>query len=284
MNKITLINNVKIKNNKDEIIVSKKSDKDILYLFNYLNSRNFNSIPKILDYHDKVYNYEFVNELHMPKEQKARDIIKLISILHTKTTYYKEVGKDKYKTIYEELYDNIYYIEEYYNNLISNFEKEEFMSPSKYLIARNFNIINSSINFSKNELESWKDLVADKTKQRVCVVHNNLKTNHYLKNSDSYIISWDNYLVDTPILDLYKFYKNEALDFDFEELLKEYNKNYTLLDDEKKLLFILLSIPEKIKFVNNELINTKNTRLFLDYIYKTNNLITPYYLEDNKEK
>ena len=45
--------------------------------------------------------------------------------------------------------------------------------------------------------------------ERVCVVHNNLKDEHLLKNDKNYLISWDKYLIDTPVLDLYRFFQNE---------------------------------------------------------------------------
>ena len=53
--------------------------------------------------------------------------------------------------------------------------------------------------------------------------------------------------------ELYKLYKRHALDFNFENLLKTYEKNYPLLEEERNLFFILISLPEKIEFSGDEL-------------------------------
>lgn len=284
--KVRYVNNTKIIEEPDKKHIYKSSDKDIENLFSYLKSRSFNSFPKVISKDRNIYEYSYIEDISTPKEQKMLDIINLISELHTKTSYYKEVGHDRYLEIYELLNENILYIEGYYNDLITLIEREVYTSPSHYLIARNFSKINSAINFCKKELESWYSLVKDNTKQRVCVVHNNLKTEHLLKNDKDYLISWDKYLIDTPVIDLYKFYKNEKLSNNFDELLITYEKKYKLKEDERKLLFIMLSIPEKFEFGLNEFINTNNVRTFIDYLYKTNELITPYYSinSENEQK
>lgn len=284
--KLRYKNSVKIVEEVNNKYVFKKNTRDLNNLFMYLRSRNFNSFPELLNEDREEYEFSYIEDINAPKEQKMMDIIKLIADLHTKTSYYKEVGHDRYLEIYELLNENILYIEGYYNDLITLIEREVYTSPSHYLIARNFSKINSAINFCKKELESWYSLVKDNTKQRVCVVHNNLKTEHLLKNDKDYLISWDKYLIDTPVIDLYKFYKNEKLSNNFDELLITYEKKYKLKEDERKLLFIMLSIPEKFEFGLNEFINTNNVRTFIDYLYKTNELITPYYSinSENEQK
>ena len=91
-----------------------------------------------------------------------------------------------------------------------------------------------------------------------------------------------------PIFDIHKLYKKHALEFDFSELLKLYEKNYPLLEEEKKLLFILISIPQKLSLDKSEYENTKEAGKMMDYIYKTEMLISPYYSnkrpEDNTYK
>lgn len=283
--KLRYIKNVKLIETPKTKHVFKKSDKDIQKLFNYLRSRNFNAFPKLLNENrEDGYEYEYIENVNTPKEQKMLDIINLLAELHTKTAYYKEVGHDKYLEIYEMLEENILYIEGYYADLITLIESEVYMSPSHYLIARNFSKINGAINFCKKELEEWYKLVEDSTRQRVCIVHNNLETSHLLKNLRDYLISWDNYLVDTPVLDLYKLYKKENLVANFDELLITYEEKFKLREDEKKLLFILLSIPKKFDLVIDEFNNTNNVREFIDYLYKTNELITPYYSINSEDK
>lgn len=277
-------NSVKIIDAEESKYVLKKSNRNLEELFMYLRSRNFTSFPDILKNDRGSYEFPYIDSVIEPKEQKLVDIINTMAELHTKTSFYKEVGHDKFSEIYENLKENILYIEGYYNDLITLIENEVYMSPSNYLIARNFSKINSAIIFCKKELESWYKLVKDNTKERVCVVHNNLKDEHLLKNDKNYLISWDKYLIDTPVLDLYRFFQNEKNADNFDELLALYEKKYKLKEEERKLLFIILSIPPKFIFEKDEITNTFNVRLFIDYLYKTSNLIAPYYLVDSEDK
>ena len=105
----------------------------------------------------------------------------------------------------------------------------------------------------------------------------------YLIHVD-YLISWDKSRFDSPIYDLYNFYRNNYDKIEFSSLFSLYNKRYLLKDDEIKLFFILISLPDKIEFSNNSFSNTKKVDKMLDYLYKTDNIISPYYSKDEEEK
>ena len=199
----------------------------------------------------------------------------MMSLLHNKTTYYKEVSIDIFKEKYEDIKVKLDDLSKYYMDLITFIESRKYMSPSEYHLARNISIVFSSLDFCKYYLEEWYTLVSNKTKERLVTVHNNLKVDHILENSSPYLISWNNAKMDIPIYDFYKFYRNHYLDFDFEELYNIYVSKYPLLMEEKMLLFILLSIPPKIEFTQNELENCIKINRYLEYIYKTEKLIKP---------
>ena len=74
-------------------------------------------------------------------------------------------------------------------------------------------------------LKQLEEMENHKEKQRFVVLHNNLDLSHFIKNKESYLINWDKSNIDIPIFDLYKLYKRHALDFNFENLLKTYEKN-----------------------------------------------------------
>lgn len=78
-------------------------------------------------------------------------------------------------------------------------------------------------------------------------------------------------------MDLIKFYQNNYFDLDFETILTNYEKNYNLNEYEKKLLFIVISLPKKIDVEKEEFDTCINVRKFLDYMFKTDDLIRPYY-------
>ena len=73
-------------------------------------------------------------------------------------------------------------------------------------------------------------------------------------------------MVDTPILDLYIFYKNDGYKLDFNYLLNVYNENLELLKEEKMLLNILISIPPKLEELSDEYENTINIKNTIKYI------------------
>ena len=277
--KITLKGNVKIFYSSSGVFVlKKKNKKNISELYNYLSSRGFNNYPKIVeDNRDLVNVYEYIEDSSIDNEQKLIDIMLLLSDLHLKTSYYKEITNDKIKEIYEELVGRILYMEDYFNNIINKIEEDVFVSPSGGLIINNSTKIFELLTFLKKEIEDWYKMSLDKGKMRVSIVHNNLELDHYIKNKDDYLISWDNYVIDSPILDIVKLYKKVYINLNFVEPLKKYLEKFKLNDDEKKLLVIMLAIPDEINLTNDELTNVKNVRHYLDYIYKTEKLIKEVY-------
>ncbi len=255
----------------------KKNNKD-KKIFDYLRSRSFNYYPRTISDENEEYEIaEYIENLDYPNEQKMLDLINLISLLHSKTTHYKEVDFEDYKQIYEDIKNNIEYLESYYNDIITLIESHIYMSPSEYLLARNISRIFISLNYCKEEVENWYALIKDKTKQRVVVLHNNLDLSHFIKNDNSYLISWDKAKIGIPIFDLYILYKRHALDFDFSEILKQYEQNYPLQKDERKLFFILIALPPKIEFDKSTYEQTKEISNEMDIMYKTEKLISPYY-------
>ncbi len=260
---------IKEKNNNYEII-------------EYLRSRNFNYIPEIIEYENDYELSHYINVIDYPNEQKIADLINVVALLHAKTTHYKEVDYDSYKEIYEDINNNIEYLYSYYLDHLTLIETKVFMSPSQYLFARNFSKILASLNYCKFEIKNWYELVKEKTKKRVVVLHNNLRLDHFLKNENNYLISWSKSKFGIPIFDLYNLYNKYCLDYDFIELLHQYEKTYPLQIDERKLLFILIALPKKIDFTSNEFKLTGEISEMIDCLYKTEKLIAPYNSE-NKE-
>ena len=167
----------------------------------------------------------------------------------------------------------------YYEELITNIESNIYMSPSNYLIARNITIIFSMLNYAKDNLDKWYDMIKDKRKIRVVNIHNNLSLDHYLRSDKPYLVSWDNSRIDMPIYDLVNLYHNHYLDFDFSSIFKQYLSKYPLTEEEMILFHTLISIPNKIEYSVSEYKTVINIRKLLDYIYKTSNLLKEYSIE-----
>lgn len=261
------------------VIKEKSNNQEIL---NYLKSRNFDYYPRVVNEEDDEYEIsEFIEDTEYPSEQKIMDLVNVVSLLHSKTTHFKEVDFEDYKKIYEDVSNNIEYLTSYYNDIITFIETKVYMSPSEYLIARNISKVYASLNFCKGEIEKWYKMVQDKTKQRYVVIHNNLDLSHFIKNDKSYLTSWRKSKISIPIFDLYILYKRHALDFEFSEILNYYEQNYPLLEDERKLFFVLISLPPKIEFDKTEYENTSYISEQIDLLYKTEKFLSPYYSKEN---
>ena len=265
--------------------IVKPKNKNIFELYNYLLSRGFDHFPKLIDASRKEVNvFEYVEDFSIPKEQKIMDLIDILASLHNKTSYFKEVSEDTYKAIYENIMSNINYLMNYYDTLYEKHFPEIYFSPSTYIFMRNYYKIMSSLEFSLHQTEEWYNHIIDEHQIRVCVVHNNVSLDHFLKKDYAYLISWDNYMFDTPIIDLVKLYKKEWQNSSFKECLKRYMYKFPLLDYEKELFFILISIPIELHLEDDEFTNTKNISEFLNYIFKTEELIRPYYPNHDEEE
>lgn len=264
--------------------VIKPTTRDIRGLFNYLDSRNFYNYPKIVAQDDKYITYEYINQLETPKEQRLLDLVLVVAKLHNKTVYFKEVTEDKYIEIYDNIKENVMYLQDYYSKIYDEAFMEIYISPAKYTFLINYSLINNDLTFILEELDEWFNLVKESNKQRVCLIHNNLSLDHFIKGMDSYLLSWDKYQFDTPVMDIVNLYHHEYLTCDFSGILKEYLNNFKLSVEEEKLLFILISLPQEIKFLDSEFNNTINIGNLIDYIKRTEKLIRPYYAEKQKEQ
>lgn len=261
-----------------------KENKGNNKVFSYLDARGFNYYPSNKVLSDKYVLYEYLKDYNISDDERAIELINLVSLLHSKTTRYNSVSIDDYKKIYEEIDNKIDKLYSYYSDLNELIEQEIYMSPSNYLLVRNISKIYSSLNYCKNELDNWYELVKDNKKERVALIHNNLCLDHLIRNENSYLISWDKSKFDNPIYDLYNFYKNNYEKVEFSSLLELYQKRYPLKQNELKLFFILISLPDKIEFTNNDFNNCKLVDKMLDYLYKTDSIISPYYPKNEEEE
>lgn len=278
INKITIKNSVKIVN--DEYVKKKKKNKDIDNIYNYLLSRSFDYFPRVVEEDDEYIYYEYIRDIEEPNEQKITDLVSLVSLLHNKTTFYKEVDIDNYKYIYESVSDKIEDTYNYYNRLMDNIESEVYMSPSNYLIARNISIIYSALKYAKETVDRWYKMNEDSRRMRVVMNHNNLGLDHYLKGDKPYLISFDRAKIDMPVFDLISLYKKHYLDIDFNDILKIYLSKYPFSDSEMMLFLAMISIPDKISNVNSQYKRVLVIRRIIDYVYKTSGLVAKYSIKE----
>ncbi len=266
-------NIIEIDTTKGRYIAKKNKHKENIY--DYLNNRNFNYYPKIVDDSDYLIT-EYIEDSSIPNEKRMFDLVELDALLHAKTTYYRETKPDEYKQIYEDVANNFIYLKEYYTDMITIIDSKVFMSPSEYLLARNISLIFESINKGIKMADEWIKQVENEYKIRVSVVHNNLRLSHLIESDKNYLVSWDKSKIDIPIFDLYNLYNIHYIDYPFNELLKDYEKIYPLKKYERELLFILLIMPKKIEFSKGQYEMTKIIGDEIDRLYKSNMIISEY--------
>lgn len=277
--RITKKGNVTFLDSTTGTLVVKKENKDLFSLFSYLEHQSFNYIPRLIKKVDNDNIFIKEESLDIPLGQKIIEMAKTVALLHSKTVYFKNTTLDNYKEIKENIESNIEYISSYYNILFLNSIKKEYESPSEYLLLRNYSLILRNINYIKENIDKWFNLVKDQDKIRVCINHNNLELDHFLTNNKNILLSWDKYIIDTPIIDLYNLYKKEYLNIDYEVFLNSYEDIFPLKEDERLLLNILISLPYEVTLDNSEIENISNIKKLI--IYLTNAIKINNKKDDN---
>lgn len=281
--KITLKNNVRIIDTGENQFVIKRREKNLDNIYRYLKSRSFNYFPEVVYQTDNYDVYDYIEDAEIPVEVKADDIIKLVTLLHGKTTFYKEIDDDTYKEFYENITSQLDYLMNYYNDIAEIIEKEEYMSPSHYYFIRNISKVFAALAYCRYHIDEWYKIIEEKKRVRVVQLHNNLNLEHYLvEDNNPYLISWRLSKKDIPIYDLINLYKQYYKDLDFCELIRKYEMQYPMLPEEKKLFFVLISIPEKLDFKESEYYMCKKVQKFYDYLNSSERLIEDYLPKEER--
>ena len=266
-------------------IVLKEKNENILKTHSYLKSRDFNNYVEVKDINrENYFIYPYIYENSIPYEQKGSDMAKTVALLHAKTSYFKDIDDSTFDNIYNDITNNIDYIKEYYSNLYDEIFIKDYFNPFENIFMDIYSKIDSACNFTKEELDNWYSISTDKKSMRVSLLHNDLKLDHFIKGDEDYLISFDKSKIDTPVLDLVKFYTNEYDKLDFKEIFKIYTYHFDLNIEEYKLFFILISIPYEIRIKNDIKKDLEMIINLKDYLIKTEELIRPYYSKNEKEE
>lgn len=237
-------------------------------IYDYLISRGFTNIPDIIDYNDSCVLFKYLNGINYNENEKVKDFIDLLSLLHFKTSF--TIDYDMQKNI-NNLKNKIIKTKNYYLNLINIIEENIYYSPNEYYFIRNYSIIDSSLNYLTEELNNLKDI---KDKKRVCTLYNN-SINNLIKTKDNiYLLDFSKSYVDSPIYDLINLYNKYYKKVDFFSLLNNYLKINPLSNFEYKLFIINIIIPDIV-----DIKNIKELKNMIDKLY-----INLEYLKLNKHE
>lgn len=284
INKCTFCNNTKFIDTDRGKFIVKKNNNNNNELFRYLETKNFNNFLSLYDYSDDYEIYPYIEIVDINLEEKAQEIIYIISMLHNKTTFYKNKDLDKFQELYEDINNKLLYINNYYENIRMINEDEAFIPPSGYLFLRNSSVIFKCIDLSKSYIDKWYETIKNKNNYRVCTIHNHLELSHLLKCDNSYLISWDKSCKASPIYDILSLYKDIHDKVEFSILFELYNSKYPLYEEELYLLFSLMLVPDKLDFLDREIINTKNVYELTNYLISAFNFVSKYNSKETDSK
>lgn len=271
IDKITIVGKATIVDTPlGKFVIKRNINKNI---YDYLLSRGFNNIPRIIDYDNDYLLEEYIESTQYNSNEKAQDFIRVLSSLHLKTCYFENINNSELKKMYEELSLRINNLFEYYNNLINTIETKVYFSPSEYLISRNISVIFSALNYSRNKLEEYKEIIKNNNKKRIVTLYNNCSLDNFIRNiNGSFLLSFNRSYKDSPVYDLIDFYNNYCLDLDFINLLKIYETKFPLLEEETTLFLLLISIPDKIA-INDTVDGIRLIKKQIDKIYSKIDLL-----------
>ena len=274
--KVSFYDNIKyIETNKGNYIVKKSIDNRIYRILDKNNYDNYIENIKTINNHDI---YPYIDDLEIDSNERALDLIYLMSKLHKSTSYYKNINILEIKDYYEKTYEKIKDLNNYYDYLRFMTEEKDFYTTTDIYFLKNISIIYISLDLASKYLEEWYHIMKDIKSIRISLIHNNLDLSHIIENNKPFLISWDRYKYDKPIYDFIVFYKKEFKDLDFLDLFNIYKNNLKLTKEEILLMYIELLIPKKIICNENDLKNIYELTCQNIYLNKTCYFVS----EDNK--
>lgn len=262
---------VKILTLDDRKVVVKEKNKNKRDLFSYLDSKDFRYAlkPINVDSDDSYEIYPYVSSKVKEKEEKAVDMMYILSLLHNKTSFYKEVNLDDVKAIYEGMLGQIEYLYYYYHDLQDMLEKKVYMAPDEYLLMRNMTMVYLSLEYAKNKIDQWYEKVKNKKSIRHVLLHYKVETSHFIEGEQAYFISWDHARRDIPIYDFLNFFRSEYLDLDMNSLFNIYKHKYPFTSEERDLFFTFLALPPKLVMKDNSYNKYCDVYRFVTYLNKS---------------
>lgn len=260
--------------NKQVVVKEKRKNKK--ELFNFLDSRDFPYALKpvnLMD-DDPFEIYPYIESKVINCEEKAIDMMYILSLLHNKTSFYKEIVLDDIKALYEQTSERIEYLYYYYRDIQDIIEKKIYMAPDEYLLIRNITLVYIALDYAKKQIDNWYEAVKTKKSLRYALLHYKVETAHFIEGDSSYFISWDHAQKDVPIYDFLNFFQSEYQNLDMDSLFNIYKHKYPFTKDETSLFFCLISLPPKIELGKNTYNKYSEVYNFVTYLNKSREFIS----------
>ena len=261
-----------VETESNKYCIKEKNGKGVQNLFKYLSSKDFNNYLNI-EINNNYQISRFINQNIVEDNEKLTILVYLISMLHTKTTYYENINLDEIKKIYEELTDHIFEVKKHYEDLVDKNDILLYPPPSMFWLMNNISIILKSLDMSKFYLDKWYEIIKDKQRIRKVTIHNNLKLSNLLTGDNYYLINWDKSIKASPIYDIESLFKNNYEIIDMVDIYNLYISKYQLFDEEVYLLMSRLLLINELELGDNEFQNTIAVNQKIYYLEKINEFL-----------
>ena len=245
IDKIKYINNALIIDNR---VYKKKSNKEI---YNYLEAKDFHHYLEPIRTKKGIDEFIFIKEPQIDNNDKAIDLIYILSYLQNKTTSYEDINLDKVKEKFESINQEIISLRDYYYQMQDKVERKVYFNPGEHLLMCNISIIYEDLNKAKLAIDKYYEIVTKKEKVRKVFTHGKLELDHFLDNEDKRLISFKKLEKDLPIYDFIHFYKTHYNEVDMIDLFNIYQSRFAYSEEELMLLFAEILLMDKVEITDN---------------------------------
>lgn len=242
-------------------------------IFRYLEQRDFPfflPMEDLSDDKDEVYRYDFDD---VDLEDKAVDLVHLLSLLHIKTTSYRDITMDAVKELYEDLSSRIEQEITYYRNLQDTMESHVYMSPDHYFLIRNISLFYDNLELSRSFLEQWYEIKQDSKRERVVFLHKMPSLLHFVDKKPAYFTHWDLSEKGYPVYDFLYFYQKHFQELEMSSLYEIYQSRFLFSKDEEYLFFSLLLLSDVFSFTSDIYQNTVLLQQLILYQLKARDFV-----------
>lgn len=268
-----------IETSKGKFLITPKCN-DKLSIFRYLEQKDFPFfLPMENSYRDSYEVYSYVED-NVDINDKAIDFVHILSLLHIKTTTYREVVMDSVKKLYEDTLKKIDEEMQYYQKLQDEFEEHVYMAPDEYFFIRNVSLLYENLRQSREYLEHWYQIKKKENKERIVFLHRQPSLSNFVDQKTPYFIHWDLSNRGYIVYDFLYFYKENFTKVEMQSLFHIYQRKCPFTEDEMYLFFCLLLLDEKIIFTSNHYDNTVFLYHRIHYAFK----VKEFLLEQNQKE
>ena len=279
INSIKKINDYYIVDDGTNKFLIKIKNTDIVYLYDYFSSIGFDYYLPLIDVYNGVYEiYPFYEDIP-DNDLKAKEEIKALAFLHSKSYYVEKKNDHNVKDLYEKIKTEINDVFQFYLNLQDKIDEMDYLLPQYYYLVANISSIYDLLKKGLYYLEKWYEKNNGVVRKSFLILNNSF--NNFINGKKKYFIDFKNCRKDLVILDFLDYYKNNIFDINMNMnmIFKEYNNLFKLEENEKYLLFALICVSEKIVFLNDSYGDTIMVNNILNYTFKS----LSFLLEEDKK-